>query len=236
VYYVALWAGKKHLSCRPVCVQKFPTTAILKQPSGVPWLRQLVAGLSPQRPTFNPRLVLLGFLVGKVTLEQVFLQALWFSHFTIIQPFHHPFIPSVVNSSVTHTIESSHLIMSLCDTFKETILQNSWSSKYLNCWKVVAFLVHHSINQYDSYSSATAACQVWIRKQSLLVCQLSSTYNCWWCSLFKNVEHWQSIHSVLSFHFAIWWAAFYTEAYYFSPVCRSYHICFIALSRVKQFK
>jgi len=61
-------------------------------------------------------------VVGKVTLELVFLQALWFSPFTVIQPFHHPFIQSVINLSVTHTIEFLQLI-SLYDTFKETNLE-----------------------------------------------------------------------------------------------------------------
>jgi hypothetical protein len=38
-----------------------------------PWLWQLVASLSPQRPRFEPRLVRVGFVVDKVTLGQVFL-------------------------------------------------------------------------------------------------------------------------------------------------------------------
>jgi len=87
----------------------------------MPWLRQLVAGLSPQRLRFNPSLVHLGFGVDKVTLELMFLQALWFSTFPIILSF----INSVVILSVTYTIQSLQLIMSLYDTFKETILQNS---------------------------------------------------------------------------------------------------------------
>jgi hypothetical protein len=101
-------------------------------------------------------------VVGKVTLELVFLQALWFSPFTIIQPFHHPFIQSVVSLSVTHAIESLQLVMSLHDTFKETNLLNIGSSKSLKCCKVVAFLFSSLINQYDSYSYSTAACHAWI--------------------------------------------------------------------------
>jgi hypothetical protein len=38
----------------------------------VPWLRRLVAGLSPRRPEFDPGSVRVGFVVDKVTLEQVF--------------------------------------------------------------------------------------------------------------------------------------------------------------------
>jgi hypothetical protein len=38
----------------------------------VPWLRRLVAGLSPQRPGFEPWSVHVGFVVDKVALGQVF--------------------------------------------------------------------------------------------------------------------------------------------------------------------
>jgi hypothetical protein len=45
----------------------------------VPWLRRLVAGLSPRRPRFDPRPVHLGFVVDKVALGQVFSLVLLFS-------------------------------------------------------------------------------------------------------------------------------------------------------------
>jgi hypothetical protein len=38
----------------------------------VPWLRSLVAGLSPRRPGFAPGSIYVGFVVDKVTLGQVF--------------------------------------------------------------------------------------------------------------------------------------------------------------------
>jgi hypothetical protein len=38
----------------------------------VPWLRWLVAGLSPRRPGFDPESVHVGFVVDKVALGQVF--------------------------------------------------------------------------------------------------------------------------------------------------------------------
>jgi hypothetical protein len=38
----------------------------------VPWLRSLVAGLSPRRPGFEPGSIHVGF-VDKVALEQVFI-------------------------------------------------------------------------------------------------------------------------------------------------------------------
>jgi hypothetical protein len=46
----------------------------------VPWLRRLVAGLSPWRPEFTPRSIHVGFVVDKVALGQVFLRVLQFSH------------------------------------------------------------------------------------------------------------------------------------------------------------
>jgi hypothetical protein len=45
----------------------------------VPWLRSLVAGLSPRRPRFAPGSIRVGFVVDKVALEQVFLKVLRFS-------------------------------------------------------------------------------------------------------------------------------------------------------------
>jgi hypothetical protein len=38
----------------------------------VPWLRSLVAGLSPRRPGFAPGSIHVGFVVDKVALGQVF--------------------------------------------------------------------------------------------------------------------------------------------------------------------
>jgi hypothetical protein len=38
----------------------------------VPWLRQLVAGLSPWRPRFAPGSVHVGFVVDKMAFGQVF--------------------------------------------------------------------------------------------------------------------------------------------------------------------
>jgi hypothetical protein len=44
----------------------------------VPWLRSLVAGLSPRRPGFAAGSIHVGFVVDKVALEQVFLRVLRF--------------------------------------------------------------------------------------------------------------------------------------------------------------
>ena len=38
----------------------------------LPWIRRLVAGLSPLRPRLDPRSVDVGFVVDEVVLEQAF--------------------------------------------------------------------------------------------------------------------------------------------------------------------
>jgi hypothetical protein len=56
------------------------------QRKAVPWLRSLVAGLSPRRPGFAPRSIHVGFVMDKVALGQVFLRVLRFSPVNIIPP------------------------------------------------------------------------------------------------------------------------------------------------------
>jgi hypothetical protein len=55
----------------------------------VPWLRQLVTGLSPRRPGFDVGLVHVGFVVDNVALGQVLLQVLRFSPANFIAPVLH---------------------------------------------------------------------------------------------------------------------------------------------------
>jgi hypothetical protein len=55
----------------------------------VPWLRRLVAGLSPRRPGFDPGSVHVGFVVDKVALEQAFPRVLRFSPLNFIPPVFH---------------------------------------------------------------------------------------------------------------------------------------------------
>jgi hypothetical protein len=50
----------------------------------VPWLRWLVAGLSPQMPAFMPGSFQVGFVVDKVALEGVSLLVLQLSPVNII--------------------------------------------------------------------------------------------------------------------------------------------------------
>jgi hypothetical protein len=58
-------------------------------PLSVPWLRQLVTGLSPRRHGFDPGSVHMGFVVDKVTLGQVFPRVLRFSPVNFIPPVLH---------------------------------------------------------------------------------------------------------------------------------------------------
>jgi hypothetical protein len=49
----------------------------------VPWLRSLVAGLSPRRPWFTPGSIHVGFVVDKAALGQVFVRVLRFSRVNV---------------------------------------------------------------------------------------------------------------------------------------------------------
>jgi hypothetical protein len=59
------------------------------QTMAVPWLRRLVADLSPQRPGFDPGSAHVGFVVDKLALGQVFLRVLRFSPVHVIPPVLH---------------------------------------------------------------------------------------------------------------------------------------------------
>ena len=52
----------------------------------VPWVGQLIAGLSPPELVFDPRSVDVGFVVDNVALGQVSLQVLQFSPVSIVSP------------------------------------------------------------------------------------------------------------------------------------------------------
>jgi hypothetical protein len=55
----------------------------------VPWFRQLVAGLSLIRASFNLRHVCVEFVVDKVALGHVFLRVIQFSPVRIVPPILH---------------------------------------------------------------------------------------------------------------------------------------------------
>ena len=66
----------------------------------VPWLRRILAGLSPPRPKFDMRQVLVGFVGDKVALGQGFLRVLRFSPISIIPTMlhTHPSIADAIKS------------------------------------------------------------------------------------------------------------------------------------------
>jgi hypothetical protein len=57
--------------------------------NAVPWLRRLVADLSPLKLGFDPGLFHVGFVVDKVALEQIFPRVLRFSPVNFITPVLH---------------------------------------------------------------------------------------------------------------------------------------------------
>ena len=70
----------------------------------VPWLKLLVAGLSPQRLVFDLRYFCVGFVVDQVKLGRGFLKALRFIHVTVVPSMlhAHSFITDAV-ALATHT-------------------------------------------------------------------------------------------------------------------------------------
>jgi hypothetical protein len=58
-------------------------------PAAVPWLKRLVAGLSPRKSGFAPGSIHVGFVVDKVVLRQIFLRVIRFSPANIIPPLLH---------------------------------------------------------------------------------------------------------------------------------------------------
>jgi hypothetical protein len=65
-------------ACSKFCTLNNKQCPVHMHPLAVPWLRQLVAGLSLQRPRFISGSVHIGFAVHKVALGQIFLQVLCF--------------------------------------------------------------------------------------------------------------------------------------------------------------
>jgi hypothetical protein len=70
--------------CHWYCTRFISCGVGLTSALAVPWLRSLVAGLSPRRSGFAPGSINVGFVVDKVALGQVFLRVLRFSPVNII--------------------------------------------------------------------------------------------------------------------------------------------------------
>jgi hypothetical protein len=87
------------LQCDPFEKKNFPRfresyclhfeTEVKTAVGAVPWLRRLLAGLSPRRHRFNPGIFHLGFVVGKEALGQVSPRILRFSPANFIPPVLH---------------------------------------------------------------------------------------------------------------------------------------------------
>jgi hypothetical protein len=75
------------VSYRMHCVMHFTFITTLQK--AVPWLRQLVAGLSPRRPGFDHGSVHVRFVVDKVALGQAFPRVFRFSPVNFIPPVLH---------------------------------------------------------------------------------------------------------------------------------------------------
>jgi hypothetical protein len=59
---------------------------VFESPSAVPWLRGLVASLSPHRHKFHPKPLCVGVVVAVAVLGQVLLRVLWFCPVISIPP------------------------------------------------------------------------------------------------------------------------------------------------------
>jgi hypothetical protein len=104
----------------------------------VPWLKRLVAGLSPRRPGITPRSVHVGCVVDKVALGQVFLRVFRLLPVNIIPPFlhTHPSPPhEVCHSSgqaahyhiLDHTLGASSLTQHLAGTEDVNLFNDAFS-------------------------------------------------------------------------------------------------------------
>ena len=92
--------------------------------NAVPWLRRLVAGLSPRKPGFDPVSVYVGFVVEKVALGQVFPRVLRFYPVNLIPPVFHwklDFNVNVVKIDIFKPVNCARLHMKLVP-----IMESEW--------------------------------------------------------------------------------------------------------------
>ena len=72
-YWVLLWGYENGIKCRilPFILKELShcCSRVNYRCVAVPWLRRLVAGLSPQRPKFDPGSVYVGFVMDKVSMS-----------------------------------------------------------------------------------------------------------------------------------------------------------------------
>ena len=78
----------------------------------MPWLRRLVAGLSPPRTSFDSRTLRIVFVVNKVEVGQTFLQTYRFSLSVSLRSWS----IIIIHSSITEAVQSSQIISALNKT------------------------------------------------------------------------------------------------------------------------
>jgi hypothetical protein len=93
----------------------------------VPWLKHLVAGLSPWRPGFAPGSVHVVFVVGEVALGQFFLRVLRSSPVSIIPPWLSMLTYHLADNSGPVGGRSSETQFHPIDTNKVVLVRNEGS-------------------------------------------------------------------------------------------------------------
>jgi hypothetical protein len=125
-------------------------------PGAVPWLKRLVAGLSPRRPGFAPGSILVGFVVDKVALGQVYLRVLRFSPANIIPPLLHIHLspPHEVCDSSDQAAHYHHL----CPKLGASFLTRHFGWKQNK--KVVIVPMFQLTSRYGSPDTVLDSCQL----------------------------------------------------------------------------
>jgi hypothetical protein len=139
----------------------------------VPWLKRLVAGLSPRRPVFASGSIHVGFVVDKVALGQVFLRVLRFSPVNIIPPLLHIYLspPHEVCDSSDLTAHYHHLGPKLQSSFLTQHFgwkQNKKVNVYIYYYQATTVLSYKMTQySYKEYTRGTCSPRFenpWCRK------------------------------------------------------------------------
>lgn len=134
------------------------------------WLRQLVDTVPPQRPGFDPMLVHVTFVVGKITKRQIFLQGCLFFLF-IIMPSMAPtliYLPQLVCNHINWVHHYLHMPQ------KETSVTDL--GLFLKCFSIVALKGGPAYCNYNTWFHVTynwSACY-W---PVTAICVVSSRFN-----------------------------------------------------------
>ena len=108
-----------------------------------PWLRRLVAGLSPDRYEFNPRLIHVGFVVDNVAFGQVPLRLLLLS--CQYHPTNALYTCTYIILATEHTLSMSYILWLL--NIRPCVISVTWA-------QINAFIIRH----YNLCVSCNALC------------------------------------------------------------------------------